>query len=54
MSVARRIRRHHAIGFRHVARLGRPIYRRRKLLDVSAAIVAEKRKAARQAQIKRK
>lgn len=54
MSAASRRRRQHAIGFRHLARLGRPIYRRRMLLSVSDAIAAEKRRAARQAQIKRK
>ena len=50
---ARRRRRQHAIGFTHIARLGRPIYRRRQLLDVGAAIAAERRRAARLAQIKK-
>lgn len=52
--VARRRRRQWAINHTHLARLGRPIYRRKRLLTVADAIAAERRAAQRLAQIKRK
>ena len=54
MSAASRRRRQHAIGFRHLARIGRPIYRRRKYLSISEAIIKERAFAARHAKMKRK
>ena len=54
MSAASRRRRQHTIGFRHLARLGRPIYRRRKYLSVAEAIIKERAFAARHAKMKSK
>ena len=54
MSAASRRRRQHKIGFRHLARLGRPIYRRRAHLSVAEAIMKERAFAVRQAKMKSK
>ena len=54
MSAASRRRRQHAIGFRHLAGLGRPIYRRRKYLSISEAIMKERALAAKHAKMKMK
>ena len=56
---ARRRRKQHAIGFRHLARIGhgpnnRPIYRRTQLLSVSEAIARERAQAAAEARRKAK
>lgn len=54
MSAASRRRRQHKMGFRHLARLGRPIYRRRAHLSISEAIMKERAFAARHAKMKMK
>lgn len=58
---ARRRRRQHAIGFRHLALIcgkavqgGRPLYRRRALLSVAEAIQRERAFAAKHAKMKMK
>jgi len=54
MGAAKRRRRQFAINFRHIARLGRPIYRRRRLLSVSEAISRERARASAEAKRKAK
>ncbi len=54
MGHAKRRRRQAAMGYTHIAKLGRPIYRRHALSNIGDAIAREKARAARLAQIKRK
>jgi hypothetical protein len=49
MSAAKRRRRQAAIGFTHIARLGRPIYRRQGNTSVADAINRERAAAMREA-----
>lgn len=46
MSAASRRRSQWANGFKHLARLGRPIYRRRKAVSTGEAIQRERARAA--------
>ena len=46
MGAAKHRRREHTIGFRHVARLGRPIYHRKRSLTIAEAIARERQQAA--------
>lgn len=54
MSAASRRRRQWANGHAHLAKLGRPIYRRRNYGSVAEAVQREREYAKRQATIKRK
>lgn len=54
MSAAKRRRRQAKLGYTHLARLGRPIYKRHALSNIQDAIARERRQAQKLAQIKRK
>lgn len=54
MSHGSRRRRQAKIGFTHIAKLGRPVYRRHALSSIHDAIAAEHRAAQRRALIKKK
>lgn len=49
MSAAKRRRRQAAMGYTHIARLGRPIYKRRGPTSVADAIAREREAARREA-----
>lgn len=50
---ARRRRKQHMNGFTHIAKMGRPKYRRRQLANIQDAIAAERARAVRMANMKK-